>query len=1122
MKTKNKLLLVFCIGVLLIIASLCGAILYYYFHPSAVKALIEKSIARSTGTSFEIKSLSYSLKPLQIQAKGILFKPGEDLRGFYLEIPELIADMSLEGSFGHKCLTFKNLKIDGFSFRVSHDLLLPRIEQKPGGPSFLTRIVKRLIALFLFRDIRFQAAQIVNGNMVAQIKDQTVRISGINAHLNKDHLVEISCEMRFQWPSQKISFMAPHILITTDHAISFVDPKISCLLTATGAMFQSPEANADNVGVTARLIYNHKKKTLTFNPVELHSENVTFEEPEANVKKMVVKASLIYDHNYRKVAFEPLDLVLEGAVLKQIPETRSDPLNLHLKTQGFFDLGNNKLSASHFHLGINEIFGLKGSLNARFGSETHVGIELLDGRLLPQKTLPFVPVELRSQMGPVMLSGPVTFHGKIDAMKANAQWDWGYDLHAGLKENRFSYAAGEMKVSGSISGDIRGKGEPNGIGISARIKGDKITLSGKGVALEPFTMGLSISGKYPVFEIEDLKANIPQARAAAGEKEILINDISVNIQKGTVDGEKRSLHLPKIRLNSSLLKNLLLSLRVDGKQIGMVLQGKQTNLLETALALNLLPSGWQFSGADSIHITATQKEQDPWSFSSELEFHELIFENGDSSCMGEKVSVRVKMDGEIGLKEAYMVANTSFKADGGEILYDRFYFDLNNNPFFSSCEIKYEIPKRSLHLSGLRLGLKDILTLNIHGTLLHKSRDQRIGLSVSIPKTALKPVFDHFILEPFQTEKPFLTSLNIGGAISADMELAGIGTDWVVTGRCMWHDGTLSSGEEGFSFKGINLDLPVWYQAKKAERVRKTEKGALSIQSMNLPMFPEQRLALTLDVGPNSLSVKAPTTLRIPGGKVNLGPIVSRDIFSSRLSINTSLTVDVVDINPLLSRVLSQPVQGTVYGKLDPIRFEGGTLSAHGKIKAEVFNGKVIVSDLGASEMFSPTPVFRMSAGWKALRLAEMTAGTSFGKIEGVLKGHIKNLEIAYGQPQKFDLLLETVKTKGVPQRISVKALDNIARIGGGQSPFVGLAGSFAMFFKEFPYKKIGLRASLENDVFKVNGTIKEGGNEYLVKRGGFSGVNVVNQNPDNRISFKDMVKRVKRITAQGGGPVIK
>ncbi|MGA7143258.1 MAG: hypothetical protein WBY47_02045, partial [Desulfobacterales bacterium] len=71
------------------------------------------------------------------------------------------------------------------------------------------------------------------------------------------------------------------------------------------------------------------------------------------------------------------------------------------------------------------------------------------------------------------------------------------------------------------------------------------------------------------------------------------------------------------------------------------------------------------------------------------------------------------------------------------------------------------------------------------------------------------------------------------------------------------------------------------------------------------------------------------------------------------------------------------------------------------------------------------------------------------------------------------------------------------------------------------PYEKIGIRASLENDVFKVNGTIKEGGTEYLVKRGAFSGVNIVNQNPDNRISFKDMVNRIKRIGA-GSGPVVK
>ena len=42
-----------------------------------------------------------------------------------------------------------------------------------------------------------------------------------------------------------------------------------------------------------------------------------------------------------------------------------------------------------------------------------------------------------------------------------------------------------------------------------------------------------------------------------------------------------------------------------------------------------------------------------------------------------------------------------------------------------------------------------------------------------------------------------------------------------------------------------------------------------------------------------------------------------------------------------------------------------------------------------------------------------------------------------------------------------------------------------------------------------------------MIKRGSFSGVDIINQNPDNRISFKDMVKRIKRIGSKGG-PVVK
>jgi hypothetical protein len=240
------------------------------------------------------------------------------------------------------------------------------------------------------------------------------------------------------------------------------------------------------------------------------------------------------------------------------------------------------------------------------------------------------------------------------------------------------------------------------------------------------------------------------------------------------------------------------------------------------------------------------------------------------------------------------------------------------------------------------------------------------------------------------------------------------------------------------------------------------------------------------------------------------------------MSVDTGITLNDIRIQPLLKGIWPHPMEGAINGNLEPIHYEGSTVISSGEVIADIFGGRITVSRIGASGMFTPTPVYKLDAVWNDLGLAEMTTGTSFGKIQGSLNGRLRNLEVAYGQPQRFDLLMETVKKKRVPQKISVKAVDNIAQIGGGASPFIGLAGIFTSFFKEFPYKKIGVRAILENDVFRINGTVREGGVEYLIKRGGFSGVNVVNQNPDNRTSFKDMVKRIKRIASSKGGPVIK
>jgi hypothetical protein len=80
-------------------------------------------------------------------------------------------------------------------------------------------------------------------------------------------------------------------------------------------------------------------------------------------------------------------------------------------------------------------------------------------------------------------------------------------------------------------------------------------------------------------------------------------------------------------------------------------------------------------------------------------------------------------------------------------------------------------------------------------------------------------------------------------------------------------------------------------------------------------------------------------------------------------------------------------------------------------------------------------------------------------------------------------------------------------------------------FFKDYPYSRIGIRCTLENDNFNIRGKIIEGGKEYLIRRAFLRGIDVVNRDPYNMVSFKDMQERIGRVfqkDKEGQGPTIK
>lgn len=960
-----------CVVVLLV----SGMGFYLYYHPDQVKPMIERSLSASAGVSCTIENLSYSFKPMVLEAKGILFKPSKPEKIFSVEIRFIRADMDIEGPWGHRSLVLKNMQMNGLYLDLfSERFTFPDILPEKRGPSFLSGMARGLIGLFFFRDIRFQSGELLDGDISAAMGDQAVRAQHIHAIAGADKPLFLSFALEVKNSSRNMNFTAPNVTILGSTTFDINDLKFSGTL---------------------------------------ESKDMRLQDPELGIQKMEVLSKFTYGHGPKKLDVENLNVRCQGiASGSDLKKTGSLPVS---------------------------VSGESLSMDTGFTYNMNQG-----------KTS-FAPLKLHI--------GALSVMEKTDMLRS-----------------------------------------PLDINIEAE----------------------NISCIYPVIEIKDAAIQIPQAKINTGAREILIGDIRVHIPDGRMDAEKKSVILPKVELETANLKNLLLDIRLQENNLNVTVQGKETSLFHAAAAFRLIPSDWNIKGHDSIQINVTGPRTGPWQMKAKLSLDDLVFQNKDGTVIGEKISLGTGIRGVVDLKRSRMTFAADIDAPAGEALYDRYYLNLKTNPIVTSCNGTCDLQKRLIELSKLRFDLTGILPLEIRGFFKQDpSSKANADVTVILPKAPLKPIVHHFLQEPYKTEKPFLATLETDGTVSAQFRINGFQDTWQVTGRLGWFGGNFSFPDKGVALKGILVDMPVWYRTEVAKTSVETLRGKLEVKSITIPLLQEQPLSMLLAAGPNRISVESPTVIQVPGGNLRLGSVQVEKLFGPDLTIQTRLEFDEVKLEPLLSKIWMRPLAGALTGTLNPIRYENHAITTRGKLKAEVFQGKIILSDLGASGIFTSAPVFKLNVKWEDLLLSQMTTNTAFGTIEGILKGQLRNVEMAYGQPQRFNLLLETVQKKGISQKISVKAVENIAQIGGGQSPFMGLAGAFVSFFKKFPYEKIGIQANLENDVFTVNGIIKEGGTEYLVKRGSFSGVNVVNQNPDNRIRFKDMVKRIKRIGSKGD-PVVK
>ncbi len=473
----------------------------------------------------------------------------------------------------------------------------------------------------------------------------------------------------------------------------------------------------------------------------------------------------------------------------------------------------------------------------------------------------------------------------------------------------------------------------------------------------------------------------------------------------------------------------------------------------------------------------------------------------------------------------------------GEVLVYPWYFDLSQekgNLKASGTFVRDSVYIRRADLrSFVQVSLKDVvLSINkLHD--LPYDRGQHLLYGVRAPAGQISvtgPVdttYDLFIREPFEAGHPVLNTVDPSGTLLLDVDNRG--TEVCLNGHVAWHGRQVISGlkvdvlipPEGqgcnpASLSWDRIEIPVMPVGKgdetastggnKADAVTKPQAEASSLPhrvfSMgrgNLPLRAcEDRIIfgpVTIPAGSGSIDI-ASGQVEYDGGDVRL----------------TGVSLSDIRVEHTLN---GHTVAAVINGEDLSIRFEKGRFRVTGSVRTEVAGGEMRISHMWA-DISGPVPRYGADIGFKDIDLSVLTSLTGFGRITGRVEGHVQGLIMSGKQPESFDLVVRSRKVKGVEQKISIKAIRSLSILGGGR----GGIPIFGEFFKNFSYSKIAVSCSLKNDIFTMHGLITKGGTEYLVKRGFWGGVNVINQNPGGRIAFSDMLERLNRISKSGKAEV--
>ena len=655
-------------------------------------------------------------------------------------------------------------------------------------------------------------------------------------------------------------------------------------------------------------------------------------------------------------------------------------------------------------------------------------------------------------------------------------------------------ASAKALVSGLVTAtaDVdRGQVKARGLTLSIPVSGTLLSPSLKGFSLVLPKGGLWLKGKA-----------VDIGRASAG------GDLAISGKNLTA----RNLHL-----ESGSLGEISGHLEIlDGKPSGKFSAKGLTleKLAALAPAFTDFPvRDWALTGA--VGISGDIAKNGVIRLDSALS--DLSLSSPDGSVMGQ--SITVALDAKTSLGENPPVT-LALAAKKGEFLYKTLYMDFAKLPVSAKA---YGRPVGAKGIKGLDFkgGVGNLGLLKVTGDLSKAGKDLDFSGRVNLDRADLTGIWTAFIKDSLAAARPDMAGTALSGGLAMALSVtckSGI-TD--VSGSLSVRDMGLSQ-EKGANISGLVLDLPLSYRFG-AEGPKQPEAmpdwGRLTVKKLTAGPVNAGPYDLSVALMQNRFWVKEDIRVPIFGSDIVLSGIRVMEPLSSGFSARLSAVLSELDMSKLPS---GMALTGKIGGTLAPIVATGKKVAIGGGLSGTFFGGKLAVSGLSVADPLGMGRTIGADVNITGVDLKPFTTALGAGLILGNVDITASKVAIAQGQPVAFDLAVRSVRKKGVPQKVTLEAVNSIAVVSSG-SGLTGMGVSLmTKVFEAFPYEAMGFSCTLRNDTFSVRGLVREGGVEYLVKRPLIRGINVINRNLENKISFSDMLERIQRVRGGGKGPDVR